>query len=306
MALLYVKPFGGKDYSIDTSGKKYMTRYNAKSDSPTESLATFRSDSRIPQFGEVSSSDSTILCTRVNPIQNKDNPYLWEVQVEWTTGQYGGRNHDPREDDKSPPDRRPKWSAKFVRKQMNRYFDLDNKPFVDAAGTPFSPPPQIPVILDQITIQLYKATWDRTTDRTFMNATNTDTWQNAETGEALVDDISAEEIYEMGGYWFHYTYIILIAPKISVGNGNYFGGFDYEYILNAGPKELNDAGKAVAIEYDGYHASGPTPLTTAGKAMRVEKYANPAAYLAAINYIKFRCVNKVAYSGLHLTPPWQT
>jgi hypothetical protein len=238
---------------------------------------------------------------------------VWDAESDWKaiTGE-----EDPNEQIKQPDLRRPKWEGSFQPIPQSRFYDLDGKFFADKAGTPFSPPPNIPIYVDVETITRYEASMNRANDRIYLNATNTDNWNGALPGEAFVDDISYQEIFEFGMYWFLRTYRVFVNPRISIPSGQaitdlggtvYYGGYDPTYILNAGPRKLKldtVLGKKVAVPIKiGNVTDGqPHPLDENGEL--IPRDEETGEFTQAIVYLQFRTVNKRAFSPLNLVPPW--
>jgi hypothetical protein len=191
---------------------------------------------------------------------------------------------------------------------------------VDRAGTPFDPAPQIPIYVDEVTIRRYSATCNRTADRAFLNAVNTDIWDGAAAGEALIDDIDAEEVFEYGAYWFLYTYKVLVNPFVSAAQfgvdveGNALttlGGWNPRYHLNAGPREKRETSdstpedpkyESVPIKRDDMVDGRHHPLNADG----VPLDPGTDNYGTRLVWLKFRIVKQAAFAPLALVPPWET
>ncbi len=313
MAILWSRRKTGYEASTGPHGEiSFRTVYTLKSDTPLENRIAILASGLLPVYGSPHPDCALSTCVKVTPVQNKENPYLWEATCEWNTV-HGGEN--PTEMQKQLDQRRPRWRHKFVKSPMQRFYDLDGKPFFDTAGSPFLPAPNIPIWMDEITITRWQAQCDRQFDRQFLNATNTDTWYDAEPSTALIDDIDAEEIYEKGAYWFIYTYRILVNPKVVLDHGEVIGGWDPCPVLNAGPKSLQDdpdhPGQTIVkpINDDGVYTGQPAPLDMQGYRLWLKPDGSIIDSLGvsipSFCYLKFRTVNKTAYAPLNLIPPWQ-
>ena len=293
--------------------QRFREEFIVKSTSTSESRAAILA--AVPSYGTVHSECTYARCVKVTMDRDAENPHIWHVVVEWatTTG-----NRDPREDQKQPDDRRPKWSFNFTAIPQAYFFDLDGQPFVDRAGTPFDPAPQIPIYVDEVTIQRYSAACNRTADRAFLNAVNTDVWNGAAAGEALMSDIDCQEVFEYGAYWFLYTYKVLVNPFATTpqfgvdvdGNAlTKLGGWNPHYALNAGPRErrqtaestiINPQYESVPIERNGMVDGRPHPLNAAG----VPLDPGNDNYGTRLVWLKFRIVKQAAFASLSLVPPW--
>jgi hypothetical protein len=292
MAILWVRVKPGAEVSVGQDGRRTFRRgYYVRSSITNETRTAILNCGLVPVYGAPHPEDLTATCSAVNPAQHKDHPYLWDVTAEWTTGGGG----DP-ERHKPPDERRPKWSYRFQPLRMAFPRDLDGKLFADSSGTPFDPPPDMPIFVDEVTVTRFEATINRTADRAFLNATNTDAWNGAAAGEALCADISADEVWEGGQYWKQKTYKILVSPKIVVSGTN-IGGWDPEYVLDAGPKVLVD-GKPEPIVENGFYDARAVPLDGHG-----ERLGRSGGVLLPAVYLQFRTKKKTAFAPLNLVPP---
>jgi hypothetical protein len=304
MSVIWVRPkSGGQESSVAERGaQQFRSEYLVKCSSPTETRTSVLSSGSLPKYGFPHPENPASLCVKVDAQRREDDPHLWDVEADWNaiTG-----NRDPREDQKQPDLRRPKWKFNFTAIQQSLFGDLDQKPFVDTVGTPFDPPPQLPIFVDEVTIQRYEPTCNRANDRAFLNCTNTDNWLGAAPGEALIADIDAQEVFEFGAYWFAYTYTVLVKPFTMLTNGGLLGGWDPYQVLNAGPREIViENGKPIvrAIKLKNVVDGQIMPLSKSGVPI------TPLAvggWSAPFHWIPFRTVNKTAFGPLMLIPPWE-
>ena len=298
MTIVYARRKLGRSKELGEQGKQsWREEFTIKSTVTAETRANLLA--AMPAYGTLHAENPAAMCVKVGFTQHKDNPYLWDATAEWNTIT-GDR--DPREDQKQPDERRPKWAFHFGPIQQFLMRDLDGLPFVDKAGTPFNPPPGVPVYVDEVTIRRYSATCNRTADRAYMNCTNSDAWLGAEAGTALIADCGAEEVFLLGAYWFAYTIKVLVSPRIVIGD-QCAGGWNPLYILNAGPRELNTdvPPKPVPIVMAGYVDGQPHPLDANGKAILRK---NDGSFASSPLFIAFRVVNSAAFGPLNLIPPW--
>ena len=88
-----------------------------------------------------------------------------------------------------------------------------------------------------------------------------------------MDDISTEMEYIQGVYWWPHTYKILIKPRVQIalpkGGTTYVGGFDPEYVLNAGPMAFvqdttTSKWSKKAVTHGGFYDGRPALLDADG------------------------------------------
>jgi len=313
MAVEYVKPKCSAGAGSHEAGSQtFFTEYTVKSDTPTESRAIILACGLLPIYGSPHPENPAAICVDVDARRNRDDPYFWDVRAEWNTVTRG--KWAPQEDQKAPDQRRPRWRFNFIEIPQSWFHDLDGKLFADTAGIQFAPPPDLPIFVDEVTITRYESTLNRTADRGYLNATNTDPWNGAAAGTALVRNIATEEVYEWGAYWFLRTFTVLVNPKILVpvelaldteGQQICKGGWDPHYVLNAGPKSLVTInGKKVPVPHVdlGVTDGQPQPLKPDGSL--VPRNPTTGALVFPVYFCKFRRVNKASFAPLNLVPPW--
>ena len=239
MAIIRIRRKINAGAGIGASGVRSFKRsYNIESDTHSELRSLILADLRLPKYGAPHPEDPACTCADIELEQLEDNPFMWRMDARWETAHAQGRNET--EDQKQPDQRRPKWSKRFTPIPNYLPRDLAGKLFCDSAGTPFDPPPEHPIWVQEVTIARYETAWNDTRDLSYMYATNTDTWRGSAAGEALIGDISCSEEWLMGGYWFLYTWKVLQNPKIVLpGSGGTIGGWDPLLIIDAGTKYKN-------------------------------------------------------------------
>ncbi|MGD0781266.1 MAG: hypothetical protein ABSA30_00240 [Candidatus Aminicenantales bacterium] len=298
MAILYAKN-GPATMTIGQRGERtYRRTVTLKSDTPNETKLTILLCGLLPVFGwSPYPEDLLAICRNVQLTQNKDAPYFWTADCEWSTLQNG----NPLDQQKRPDQRRPDWGYSF--EPIQKFFpaDLDGKKYIDTAGTPFDPAPARAIFVQAYTIRRYEAVANRDGDADYMNAYNSDAWQGAKPGEALIRNIAVQEVFEQNAWWHHCTYTVLKSPRIQiagsvVGGGNpQIGAFDYEYILNAGPKFLDANGKPAPIQDQGVPSM---------RADRLDANGHRLAANADNVYLKFKNATPVDFGPLKLVPPY--
>ena len=274
MEFAYLRRQPGSERAVGENGERtyresYLLKYDPGFDGYQEiSLNDIRRElEALPwpvAYGAPHIEDGTALCCRIHPVQLKADPYLWQIAVEYQT-KHGGT--DPYIEQLPPDQRQQKWSGRYG--QVRKYLscDLEGWPFADSADTPFNPPPAINIYIDEITVQLYEADLFRAVDESLMGATNMYDWQGYPAGTVLLEDVAFSETFEMGAWWWLKTYKLLISPWIILPRGvdengqpAYMGGWSTDYILDAGPKELQED-----PENPGYYIPVPIADTVDGQ-----------------------------------------
>ena len=291
MAVQFVRPVGDAAVKVGSKGElTYSRTFNVRSTVRDETKEVILLCGLLPVYGSPYPTNFAAVCHTIDLHQNKSEPHLWECACAWSTLQDG----NPKDKQQQPDQRRPEWSGGFIAAPNYRLADLDGKPFEDTAHTPFDPPPSIPIFVRETVVRRYESSIDFNKQRGFLNATNTDSWQDAQPGEGLVANITWREVYEWGQYWFDTTYTIHTSPLIYI-QGGAIGGFDPYYVLCAGPRYLDAKGKPQSIASQGIFDGRAQKLDSGGHV--VKPGDNPY-------YLKFRVVNKCSFGDLKLTPPW--
>jgi hypothetical protein len=249
---------GGKSVSVGGHGERTIRAvYNVRLNVTRPTLedivlgAAAVGPDPIPAYGDASTDEPTATCSRIDPQETAD-PLLYRVVCEWTTI-HGGV--DPADLQMPPDQQRTRWSWRYVRLHRSRSRDLNGRCFKDSAGTPFNPPPAIPVYAREYTIRGYTWLPDMSGwEDEYLDATNSDNWLGYQPHECLVEDISTEDEFLQGQWWFRKVYRILALPYTAAAGGRDEwgaaipeGGFSPTYILDAGPKKLDDSNPPKAI-----------------------------------------------------------
>jgi len=307
MNIIYVRRVDEAGGFAEHGKNQFQSHFVVKTDSVACTRSQILLCGLLPVYGGPHPENTLARCCKVDAQRHRDNPLLWNVTVEWNTDMLSRR--DPADDQKQPDLRRAKWSANFVNLPLSRFTDLKGVTLMDKAGNLFDPVPDVPIVGDQITIRRYEASCDRAWQRTFANTANSDAWMGNEAGEALMLDIKVDEEYTQGAYWFVTVYEILIKPKIKVtlpikGKSQTLGGWDPEYVLNAGPKCLVGDGVGnvtLKTPNDDFYDGRPVLLTQSG--FQIERDKTTGAYKDDPYFLEFTLKNTAAFSDLDLIPP---
>ena len=153
---------------------------------------------------------------------------VWYVAVTWDS------NHgDPRERNEKPTDDPIKWrwGGRWVMETPLK--DLDGEPFVDAAGVPFSPPPEFRIPRLTLTITKNLADYDSLVMRTYMNTYSTLEFFGHPAKTGLMGFITADEAYADGESYWKVTF-----PIEFKGPDEHPDTWEKAHILNQGPKYI--------------------------------------------------------------------
>jgi hypothetical protein len=300
MSVLWVKP-GVVKFALGPRGERtYSTTFTLRSNVPTESVRNILFSGLLPIYGfSPYPQDLLAICRKIEPVQNRDAPYHWSVDCEWSTLQEG----NPQDQQKPPDQRRPVWGYTFQPLQKFWPCDLNGLKYCDSAGTPFDPPPSRPIYVQVYTIERFEQVGNRDSDANYLNHCNQNGWQGAQSGEALIQNIAVREVYEQAQYWHHCTYTVLKSPRITVPGtiagsavSPFVGAFDFECILDAGPKMLDVNNNPVPIVQDGF---------VEGRAVRLDGTGHVLTPAIAQNvYLKFANALPVDFGPLDLVPPY--
>jgi hypothetical protein len=312
MSILWVRPKTGASTSISDRGQQGFRReYTAKSNTPREKRTAVLNCGMLPVYGSPHPENLAAVCVRIDAVQNKEIPYLWDVSADWQVNPSSKR--DPADHQKQPDQRREKWSCRCVPVPFAPYIDLAGQLLASSAGQPFDPVIEQPIICDEITIQRYEPVCHRVTQRAYVDCVNSAVWCGAAGGTALMQNITVVDEYLAGSYWFNTTYTVLIKPRyymtLPLGTNVIIGGWDPEFIADVGTLQwatIDNQTKLVAITridpitkkpfYDGR----PAFLDGAGK--ELPRDAN-GIYTADPVLRPFHLKKQASFLSLNLTPP---
>lgn len=329
-SVLWVREIpGGKRGGQDERGRSsYHNEWHVLCNSPTMTRAEVLGCGSLPVYGSPNAEDTKAVCIKTDAHRVEGHPCLWVATADWQSSPVSGQ--DPTDMQKQPDQRRARWSSRYTPIPVSRFVDYGGSDtwlsgltpsghsrgpwlLTDQAGTPFDPPPDIPIYAEEVSVQQYEATAARTTKRAYMGCTNTDTWCGATQGTALVDDITTVDEFIQGAWWWLTIYKILIKPRITIalpnGGTTYVGGWYPDFVLNAGPLCLvyDSSGNFIRKQqpagrpYDGR----PTMLDIKGQEIPLNADGSLSADPI---FLRFFSKQTATFAGLNLTPPdgWNT
>lgn len=244
----------------DDFSREYTRVFYVPSTSSVEPPNNVMFALNIPRLWDSFPTDSAARVRDVTPRQLQ--PDLWEVQVEYSTK--GIQNPDKLGGSGSPsdyssevPTARPpkrKWGTRTYRIGLDRA--IDGSAIVNSADCPFDPPPEIDVSQLTLTITRNEPSFDHGLAMALMNKVNSASFYGALPKCALMHQITADEEYENGFFFWSVTYEI------------HFDVNDWRLkVLDAGYyiRSIFTANKKVTIkDVDGQPLTAPTLLNGDG------------------------------------------
>lgn len=208
------------------------------------------------RLGMAFEDDAGAICNRISPRQ-RDSDMVWDVEVT-----YDSDTGDP--DEPVDPTERPpqySWSRYTIEEYTGR--DIEGTPYVDAAGTPFDPPPPRRLTILVLTVSRYELSYNPHVAFQYADAVNSDIFLGFEPGACrMAAPIASEENYE-GQPVMKTIYEIEIHPRLWVPTR----------ILNAGPKYVDENGN-IRIAADDLETSydGVVPLNDDGTKRTINEF----------------------------------
>ena len=214
MSIISVKEAGDRRMaSMDDKGvRKYMRMFRVVTDSPLMDSLNARDAPGVPsmfdQYSTDTGADSDALVQSKEAREMPDNPFLWEVDVH-----YSSDCDDPTEGIENPLDRPPlyKWSTEIVRVPAGAWNDGEDLlgfKICNSVGAPFDPPPEIEIAHRVLTITRNEDDFDPIFLDQFAFCLNADDFLGYEAGQGRMDPAEGEETFEGGTRFFKVTYTI--------------------------------------------------------------------------------------------------
>lgn len=291
MALGFVKiaEIGGKrQCTIDANGvRKYTRVWLVTTDDRQVDSNNVQAAPGIPNmfdFYQTSSSvDTQALVNEKSAREDGENPYKWEVQVDYSSDcpnpVYGVE--DPTLDD-------PKfvWEVEELKEVVEMSLDTPPLKIANSAGQPFDPPPEKDVMERKLIVTRNEATWDPSTEDVYAYSTNTESFAGYAPGEGRMQPIKAEEAFGAGKVYWKKTYEFRFrkAPRTWTIRP-----------LDHGPCILGPDGNPMT--YHGMDGAATGSILLNGLGQRLDPaISNPF-------YFDFKVYNAVDWTPLGINPP---
>jgi len=193
-------------------------------------------------------SDLGAFCNSIQPVQDSDNPRVWEVTVEYGPQEPGDEN----------PLNRPleiSWSFAQFTRVCDR--DINGHALLNSAGDFFDPPPEIDDSRPVLTIVRNEASFDPAQAIDYQDAVNSDSFLGFAAGTAKVMGISSSLQFESNIFFWKTSYEFQFRRdgwKLSVLDQG-------RYKTNHKPIPEKDSGGNDMV---GTHVSDPVPLDGSG------------------------------------------
>ncbi len=204
--------------------RSYQETWIVRTNNSADRGDIIRNASGLPRQGQQYPEDGGAIVTEVDPVQETEQQKVWRVGIKYESKS----TTLPSEDGQlaQNPLERPtviSWSPIRIEKTVPH--DLDGKAFVDAAGSPFDPPPVIPSSNLLLTMDRNEAAFIPKTVFQLMNGVNTVRFFGIEPKKALMTGFNAQQGFENGVIFWAVSYNFEVSndPWIPL------------LILNAGP-----------------------------------------------------------------------
>ena len=263
-----------------------------------------------PYFShETGEFDYLAICQSVDPRQDADNPFLWEVRCEYSTesmepGNYpypsggGSVGSDPSKPGSGGAADNPEmkqweieWDYEEFKMPMRKAFDSQDGmrakrlvPVVNSVGQPFDPLPEYNVACEVLRIVRIEANPDARLLRQMAYALNEDRFQGAEFAQAQLLPVQRKQVWIGRRRYWECTYRIRFCPEE-------FGTWQAS-ILDAGRSQLqgdppDQTKDPIEILYPKSHqpVNEDWPLDGGGKPLsRKDVLDGKVKYLPFYNY----------------------
>ncbi len=203
----------------------YEETWIVRTNNPNDRGDIIRNASGLPKQGNQYPEDAGAIVTNVDPVQESEQQRVWRVAIKYDSKS----TKLPSEDGQvaQNPLERPaiiSWSSALIEKTFPK--DLDGKPFVDMAGSPFDPPPAIPFSNLILTIQRNEAGIDPFRIVGFVNGVNQVDFFGIPRGHVLMTGFSANQGFGNGVPFWDVSYQFEVSKDLWIPF----------LILNAGPR----------------------------------------------------------------------
>ena len=187
----------------------------------------------IPDKGSTHPQDSGSIVTNLRPVQQ--TPTDWYVTVTWES------NHgDNSRNSENPMDDPVKYRWDQVWVMEAPKLDLDGEAFVDAAGTPFNPPPTFRVPRLRLTIDRNEFAYSSHTALFYGNTVNASEFWGHAAGTGLMDVPTASEQFANNQSYWQITYAIEFKTNKLVDGVSVPDPWNPVKIDNKGPRYKQD------------------------------------------------------------------
>ena len=262
----------------------------------------------VPQYGTSHPDNSSAKVVSVVPSRQEDQR-TWFVRVTWKT-----RSSSNEQQQGNPEDDPIKWRWDKIHYDDFAFADLDDKPFVDAAGTPFNPPPPIPRTRLKLVFTRNQLDFVPLVASGFGDKINSQEWFGVEAFAAKSDTPTAvEQERDAQSYW-QVTYGVEVSADVISVDGvvKFRKLWKPLEVLNAGPREKkkffdadgNLIGTKVVVSEDdqGVSWGGQTILTPDGFKIPFDDVIDDHNFIGFRNYDAVDFNQLVPYSHFAGSP----
>lgn len=270
MPLVFVKEERGREGSQDDkfvgrATRHYLVRWSVHN-ATSQDILSIATPTLPRQWDPLPDAD-WILVKNKKAVQRADNPFLWDVEVE-----YSSEIKDPEAAFEDPLARPAEISIDGREHREAAFVDEDDLAILNSAGLPFDPPPELLYYHELLTITRNEVAERRAFWRGFRGAVNLDAWYGGPPYSSKCIRIAAVLMFENGVRFWRVTYQFEIIdlpmpPGENTSVVNHPGGRTWFLRpLDAGYEEwdaANDRYKAITV-FPGVAATKPHPLDGTG------------------------------------------
>jgi hypothetical protein len=246
MAIVAVRRLNELQSSLDfnpqaTQGSIKRTRteyYQVVSNSLTEAADTIETASAggvsIPMLGGLYNSLANVIATKITSKRDKEHPYHWIVQVDYTTLPPYNPQTPPPQNRNDPTDPRNQFAdiaCSWVKRQLPMYVDYGGNPVVNSVNESVDPPPMYNLDVLQVRITRSERWLPLRNMRAFGNTINNQPFWGWPVGCAWMLPITASSDYQQlpngqCSTYFKVTYTVELTTGQQIGPVGPTGFFD--------------------------------------------------------------------------------
>lgn len=273
---------------VDSSGTSRKVRIQVETNDPHLEEADVQMDSGY-KYGDVDPLDPTKTLQSIEVNRDGENPYFWEMLLEYRNAAGGDGGTDPNQ---LPPLMRPPefdWSYEEHEEQVDK--DVDGLPICTAAGEGFDPPLTRPIADLVATVTFYAASWDASSMLAKVNTVNSDTWYGWPAGTVRFCAPRARSVIEPP--WpacFQITYTFKCRPDGWRTRVLHAGLMEWD-----GTYGTNGYRQTRQIKSDdGKLVETPWPLDENGQAIPIDRNGQ---YTKPLVFLEFKMFPEIPFSG---------
>jgi hypothetical protein len=210
-------------------GRQWVRQWRSVTDSDLDGPAVATSSNALPTIGfpyvTETERDPWALVKSIVARQDTQNPRVWIVTVTYDSkveaGRTGGSGGElgaggaqgPSGRQPNPLNAPVKWRTSTVRSTKMALEDKDSKPYVNSAGAPFSPPPELYKPLVQISAVKNYASFPVSSQVTYFDKVNQSAWMGFPSDSVKIDGIELSEEFFNNQPYLAVSWTFLYDPE---------------------------------------------------------------------------------------------